>query len=182
MAKKVLVPIAQDSEEIEAVCIIDTLSRAGAKVTVASVENNKTVKMSRGVVIVADKLIQECENETYDCIAVPGGMPGAERCRDSAALTKLLKDQKSAGRIYAAICASPAVVFEHHGLLQGETAVAYPSFMSKLSSPGTGRVVVSNKCVTSIGPGSALEFSLALVKELYGEAEAKKIQGGMCVV
>jgi 4-methyl-5(b-hydroxyethyl)-thiazole monophosphate biosynthesis len=32
-AKKVLVPIANGSEEIESVCIIDTLRRAGAEVT-----------------------------------------------------------------------------------------------------------------------------------------------------
>lgn len=31
--KKVLVPIANGSEEIESVCIIDTLRRAGADVT-----------------------------------------------------------------------------------------------------------------------------------------------------
>jgi len=31
--KRVLVPIANGSEEIEAVCIIDTLRRAGADVT-----------------------------------------------------------------------------------------------------------------------------------------------------
>ena len=38
MAEKVLVPIADDCEEIEAVCIVDVLRRAGALVTVASVD------------------------------------------------------------------------------------------------------------------------------------------------
>ena len=35
MTKKVLVPIADGTEEIEAVCIIDVLRRAGAEVTIA---------------------------------------------------------------------------------------------------------------------------------------------------
>ena len=48
MLKKVLVPIADGSEEIEAVCIIDVLRRAGAEVTVASV-NDLTVTASRGL-------------------------------------------------------------------------------------------------------------------------------------
>ena len=42
-SKTVLVPIANGSEEIEAVTIIDTLRRAGAEVTVASVEDSLQV-------------------------------------------------------------------------------------------------------------------------------------------
>ncbi len=77
MAKRVLVPIADGTEEIEATSIIDTLRRAGLEVTVASV-GTAQVTASRGVKIAADALIADCANETYDCIALPGGMPGAE--------------------------------------------------------------------------------------------------------
>ena len=121
MAKKVLVPIANGSEEIEAVCIIDTLRRAGLEVTVASVADVQ-IEASRGVKIVADASIGDCAGQTYDAIVLPGGMPGAEHLRDSAPLVEMLKKQKDAGRLYAAICASPAVVFQHHGLLEGVRA------------------------------------------------------------
>lgn len=50
----VLVPIADGSEEIETVCIVDTLVRAGAKVTLASVTDSLNVVCSRGVKITAD--------------------------------------------------------------------------------------------------------------------------------
>ena len=64
MAKRVLVPIADGTEEIEAVCIIDTLRRAGAEVTVASVETQNLASLqvtaSRGVKLVADALIADC--------------------------------------------------------------------------------------------------------------------------
>lgn len=43
--KRVLVPIADGSEEIESVTIIDTLVRAGASVTVASVGEDVQVKI-----------------------------------------------------------------------------------------------------------------------------------------
>jgi putative intracellular protease/amidase len=33
--------------------------------------------MSRNMKFVADCLITECENITYDLVALPGGMPGA---------------------------------------------------------------------------------------------------------
>ena len=50
-AKRVLVPIADDSEEIETTCITDTLTRFGAEVVVASVKANGDLlcKMSRGI-------------------------------------------------------------------------------------------------------------------------------------
>lgn len=50
-AKRVLVPIADDSEEIETTCITDTLTRFGAEVVVASVKpgGDLLCKMSRGV-------------------------------------------------------------------------------------------------------------------------------------
>jgi hypothetical protein len=51
MSKKVLVPIADGSEEIETTCITDTLTRFGADVTIASVmpEGELVCKMSRGI-------------------------------------------------------------------------------------------------------------------------------------
>lgn len=182
MAKKVLVPIADGSEEIEAMCIIDTLRRAGLEVTVASV-GALQVTASRGVKIVADAVIADCDTGTYDCIALPGGMPGAEHLRDSAPLIAKLKEQKSAGRLYAAICASPAVVFQHHGLIEGVKVTCYPSFRDKLDAgcASDDRVVVDGQCVTSQGPGTAIPFALKLVELLVGADKAKEVTQAMLV-
>ena len=51
MSKRVLVPIADGSEEIETTCITDTLTRFGADVTTASVMPGGELlcKMSRGI-------------------------------------------------------------------------------------------------------------------------------------
>ena len=46
--KHVLVPVADGSEEIESVTIIDTLVRAGASVTVASVSEDIQVRVDLG--------------------------------------------------------------------------------------------------------------------------------------
>jgi 4-methyl-5(b-hydroxyethyl)-thiazole monophosphate biosynthesis len=182
MTKTVLVPIADGSEEIEAVCIIDTLRRAGAEVTVASV-GSLEVTASRGVKLVADALIADCVRQTYDCIALPGGMPGAEHLRDSAELIGLLKKQKQAGRLYAALCASPAVALRPHGLLDGIKATCFPSFRDRLDPAyaSDDRVVVDDHCVTSQGPGTALEFALKLVELLVGPAKAQEVGRAMLV-
>jgi 4-methyl-5(b-hydroxyethyl)-thiazole monophosphate biosynthesis len=181
MAKKVLVPIADGSEEIEAVCIIDTLRRGGAELTVASV-GALQVTASRGVKIVADARIVDCVGRTYDCIALPGGMPGAEHLRDSAELIGMLKEQKQAGRLYAAICASPAVALQPHGLLDGVRRVTcFPSFRSRLDPAFASdeRVVIDGNCVTSQGPGTAIEFALKLVELLFGAPKADEVAAAM---
>lgn len=174
MAQRVLVPIADGSEEIETVCIIDTLRRAGAEVTVASVSGRLQVTASRGTKIVADRLIEECLGFHYDLIALPGGMPGAEHLRDDETLIRLLKAQQAEGRAYGAICAAPAVVLLPHGLLAGHRATCFPSFLDRLREAGdvealTDRVVIDGNVVTSQGPGTALEFALALVDVLFGD-------------
>ena len=43
------------------------------------------------------------------------------------------------------------------------------------------RVVVDGKLITSRGPGTALEFALAIVEQLYGSAKAKEVAGPMVV-
>ena len=182
MSKKVLVPIADGSEEIETACIVDVLRRADANVTVASV-NKLQVTASRGMKLVADKLIPECVQNTYDLIVLPGGMPGAEHLRDSKELVEMLKRQQNDGRLYAAICASPAVVLHHHGLLARRKATAYPGFAEQFENTEAidSRVVVDGNCITSRAPGTAMEFALKLVEILYGEQKAREIAKSMLV-
>jgi 4-methyl-5(b-hydroxyethyl)-thiazole monophosphate biosynthesis len=133
MDKTVLVPVADGTEELEAVAIIDVLRRAGATVTVASVTGTRQITASRGVVIVADALIEACIEKDYDLVVLPGGIPGAEHLRDAEALIDILKRQREKRRLYGAICASPAVVLEHHGLLAGHQATCHPGFVDQLT-------------------------------------------------
>ena len=180
MSKKVLVPVADGSEEIEAVCIIDVLRRAGADVTVASVERMQ-ITASRGVKIVADALISECVDQDWDLVVLPGGIPGAEHLRDCRQLEEILKRQHRRQALYAAICASPAVVLQHHGLLEGRQATSHPAFAERLANQGAAasRVVVDGSCVTSAGPGTALEFALELVVQLFGREKAREVAAPM---
>jgi 4-methyl-5(b-hydroxyethyl)-thiazole monophosphate biosynthesis len=177
MSKTVLVPIADGSEELEAVTIIDVLVRAGAEVTIASVETSVQITASRGVKLVADCLIAECSDKEYDLIALPGGMPGAEHLGDCGVLIDMLKDQKQAGRLYAAICAAPAIALAPHGLLDGKIATCYPSFRDQLpnASKADLTVVVDENCITSQGPGTAMEFALELVAELFDLSKARQV-------
>ncbi|AQV02322.1 MULTISPECIES: DJ-1 family glyoxalase III [Desulfococcus] len=179
MAKTALVPVADGTEEIEAVVIIDVLRRAGVAVTVASVMDRLQVTASRGVMLTAEKDISGCVEEAYDLVALPGGIPGARHLAASAALGKILDRQRGSGRLYGAICAAPAVVLRPLGLLEGLRATCHPAFRDELPGWEDRRVVVDGTCVTSQGPGTAIEFALSLVALLLGEAEAEAVAGPM---
>ena len=181
--KRVLVPIADGSEEIETSCITDTLVRAGAEVTVASVEATTTCTMSRGLKIVADALLTDLGNDEFDLVALPGGMPGAERLRDSDALDAILRKQDARRAPLAAVCASPAVILKSKGLIDGRRATCYPAppFVEALGDVSDGAVVRDGHITTSRGPGTSLKFALDLVDQLYGPEKAEELRAQMLV-
>ncbi|OAY83411.1 Protein DJ- B [Ananas comosus] len=170
----ILVPIANGSEEMEAVMIIDILRRAKANVTVASVEDKLEIVASRKVKIVADTLLHDASKQQYDLIVLPGGLGGAKAFANSETLINLLKKQAGSNQLYGAICASPAIALEPHGLLKGKKATAFPPMCDKLSdqSECENRVVVDGNLITSRGPGTAMEFSLVIVEKFFGREKA----------
>ena len=180
MNKRVLVPIADGSEEIEAVTIIDVLRRAGADVTVASVDELQ-ITASRGVKLVADCVIGECRQRQYDLVVLPGGMPGAEHLRDNDILREILVRQSEAGQLFGAICAAPAVVLETHGLLRNRKATCHPGHVKKLLDPSAVAepVVVDGNCVTSQGPGTAMAFAFKLVELLFDREKMEAVAAPM---
>ena len=180
--KRVLVPIADGSEEIETSCITDTLVRAGAEVTVASVEATTTCTMSRGLKIVADALVTDLGNDEFDLVALPGGMPGAERLRDSDALDAILRKQDARQAPLAAVCASPAVILKSKGILRSQaTCYPAPPFVEALGAVADGDVVRDGHITTSRGPGTSLKFALDLVDQLYGPEKAEELRAQMLV-
>jgi 4-methyl-5(b-hydroxyethyl)-thiazole monophosphate biosynthesis len=177
----VLVPIADGSEELETVTLVDVLRRAEVDVILATVEDRLEVRCSRGVRLVADTFLGDAVGATYDGIVLPGGMPGAERLRDAAPLARLLREQAAQQRVIAAICAAPAVVLEPLGLLRGRRATCHPAFFARLPADTRSeeRVVMDGPVITSRGPGTALEFALALVERFCGPERRAAVAGPM---
>ena len=181
MKKTVLVPVANGFEEIEAMTIIDVLRRAGCDVTIASVQK-KEVTASHGVKIIADCIISDCEDNEYDLIALPGGIPGSTNLKNSKTLEKMLNQQKQKNKKYAAICAAPAVVLQAFGLLENKKATCYPSFTDELSSYSNEATVITDGiCITSQGAGTAMDFAFALVESLFDSDKANELKASMLV-
>lgn len=180
---KALVGIADGSEDIETVTIVDTLRRAGVEVTLASVMAGREVTCANGTRITADALIQDCADQDWDAVVAPGGMPGAEHLAACATFTALLRKQQEKDAVIGAICAAPAVVLARHGILKGKQATCYPGFEEPLlESAGmcmTQEVVVDGDVITSRGPATALKFALVLVGKLCGPEKSREVGRGM---
>ena len=72
MDLQVLLPLANGSEEMEAITIINALRRANANVVVASVEDGVEIAARYGMRIVADVLLDDAADHTqFDLIIVP---------------------------------------------------------------------------------------------------------------
>jgi 4-methyl-5(b-hydroxyethyl)-thiazole monophosphate biosynthesis len=184
MNKTALIPIAEGSEEIELVTIVDVLRRAGVEVTVASANSGEKLQIcaSRGTHIVADAMLDDCANKHYDLIAVPGGLPGSEHLAKHAVLDVLLRDQAAQEKLFAGICAAPALVLATKGLLLDKAVTCHPSFQKSLEAKevdGAARVVVDGNCITSQGPGTALDFALELVEQLCGIVKREEVGAPM---
>lgn len=171
----VLVFLADGFEEIEALTPIDVLRRAHVDVTVASLRDDKIALGSHGISVNADVTLAEAADLDPEMIILPGGMPGAKNLDENAAVDKIVRDSADAGKYLAAICAAPMILGKR-GLLNGKRATCYPGFEEYLEGATVGgRVQVDGNIITACGMGAALEFALALVKLLKGDAEADRI-------
>ncbi|KAF7021798.1 hypothetical protein CFC21_034689 [Triticum aestivum] len=179
---KVLLPLANGIEEMEAIILVDALRRAKADVVVASIEGGVEITARYGTRIVADVMLGEAADRApFDLIIVPGGMPGAKTLGGCEQLVALLKKQAEANRPYGAIGAATAHVLEPHGLLKGRKATTCASMAGLLTdgSECENRVVVDGNVITSRSPGTAMEYAVAVVEKMLGRDEARRLAEGL---
>lgn len=176
---KVIIPLAQGCEEIEAVTVIDILRRA--KVTVVSAGlDNQPVRASRGVVLVPDTTLDAALNDSFDMIVLPGGQPGTDNLNADKRIIALLQKMAKQGKHVAAICAAPSVLASA-GVLDGKRATSYPTCLDGFPKIDvqTAAVVEDGNLITSRGPGTAMDFALTLVERLAGKEKRREVEAGL---
>lgn len=176
---KVLVPLANGCEELEAVTIIDILRRGGVDVVTAGLEAG-SVKASRGVQLVPDTTLDAALADDYDMVVLPGGMPGAANLKADARILELLKRMAAADKYTGAICAAPMVLAEA-GVLAGRRATSYPGFLDGIADVAIvdAPVVQDGRLLTSRGPGTAMDFALTLVEVLAGREKREQVEAAL---
>ncbi len=175
---KVLVPLAQGVEELEAVTIIDLLRRAGIEVVAAGLKDGP-IRASRGLMILADCSLDEALRQEYDMVVLPGGAAGSDALNADDRIHELLKKMADSQRFMAAICAAPKVLAAA-GVLNGRACTAYPGVLEALPQQNfvlsEANVVTDGKVVTSRGPGTAMDFALRLIAHLVGADKRNEVE------
>ncbi len=179
MANAIIV-LADGFEEIEAVTILDVLRRGGVDVTTASISGSLDVEGAHGAMMRADALFADAAKETFDAMILPGGGQGTENLRRSREVLDRLVRQKEEHRLICAICAAPTVLVEANVLDEGQHVTCYPTCSVDLDRECANVPVVEDgDVITGQAPGSAMLFSLVLLKSLAGEKIAKKVARGL---
>lgn len=168
--------LANGFEEIEALCPLDLLRRAGLEVTTVGI-GGEMIMGSHGITVAADIPEGMYADSAPDMLILPGGMPGAKNLNESRVVDTALKAAARRGAYIAAICAAP-MVLGRRGLLEGKEAICFPGFEGELKGAAVSgkRVVRDGNIITAAGMGVALEFGLELVAALKGREAAESLR------
>lgn len=178
----VLVFLATGFEEIEALATVDVLRRAGLEVRTVGV-GARTVTGAHGIAVVADSDTAAplpTAQTGLQAVVLPGGLPGVDNLRASAAVNACVEQAEADGVLLCAICAAPSLLGEK-GLLRGHRATCYPGYEVSLlgAETVTDSVVQSSGRITARGAGVTLPFALAIVSRLCSPQAAAQIAEAM---
>ncbi len=168
--------LANGFEEIEALCPLDLLRRAGLQVTTVGVGSEQVVG-AHGIPVSADIPDTLYRDAKPGMIILPGGMPGAANLDASPVVESALRVAAKRGAFMTAICAAPMILGKR-GYLDGKEATCFPGFEGHLKGAilSQRRVVRDGNIITAAGMGVALEFGLALVEALKGKEAAEDLR------
>ncbi len=173
--KKMIMFLAEGFEEVEAVTPADFLRRSNVEVVLAGVSGRK-VTGAHGISIECDIEVSQIRG-SYDGIIIPGGMPGAANIAKDPKSMQIITTAMNSSILIGAICAAPALVLGANGLLKGRSFTCYPGFENQVTEGRfqNKRVVCDGNLITSMGPGTAAEFSETLIEYLCGQRQVREI-------
>ena len=180
-----LLLVANGSEDIETVTIIDILRRGEINLNVVSVEGE--IKLANDTKIVPDEDLKNLtisQRNSYDILILPGGSKGTQTFINNEEVQSLIKSYHQNQKFVAAICAAPLALTSI--LVKGKSKLtSYPSLEAHFQDYHYDRlaaVVNDNKIITSRGPATAIPFALEIVAQLKGRTDADKIAKDICFV
>ena len=180
MAKTVLTLLADGFEEIEATAPIDLLRRAEAEVTVASCSDSLDVTGRSTITLRADTLLSHIPDPlAFDLLVLPGG-PAVFELRKRPEIIDLIRDFADTDKPIGAICAAPLLLLDAGVITSDSICTAHGSTEEEIPQLSKNKAVVQDgQIITSRGAGTAVEFGLSLIKELFGKEKANEIRASI---
>ena len=171
--------LAEGFEEIEALCPLDIMRRAGISVTTVGIGGREIIG-AHAITVKADITDRELDtlaDKSADMIFLPGGMPGTLNLAASETVSAAIDRALADGSYIAAICAAPSILGDR-GILRGKEAICYPGFESRLEGATVSdkRVVLDGRILTAAGMGVALDMGIQIVELLCGAEKASAIR------
>lgn len=170
---KVLIPLAEGVEEMEAVIAIDLFRRAGWHVVAAGLSAGP-VTASRGVVLGTDMAWADVNTAGFDALVLPGGAKGTENLRADTRILDTVRAFDQAGKWVAAVCAAPTVLLAA-GILQGRRVTSHFSVADQFTDWVDEPVVWADHLLTSQGAGTCFAFALAFIARIEGQTRADEL-------
>ena len=172
--KRVAILATDGFEQVELTKPKKNLEKAGATVTVLSVEKTpKEIKgwdeTEWGDKVKVDGLVSEANPADFDALVLPGGQINPDKLRMDKAAVDFVKRFVETGKTVAAICHGPWTLIEA-GVVRGKTMTSWPSVHTDLKNAGANwvdqEVAVDGQFITSRKPDDIPAFSEKIIEAL----------------
>ena len=166
-------------ESIDCLTMVDVMRRGGVRATLVSIMPTREVVSSLQIPVTCDALFDEINFDEYDCVVLPGGLPGATNLRADQRVCDVVCEFAATKHV-AAICAAPFILGELD-LLEGHHATCFPGFEKSFPEGAyTGeKVTQDGNIITASGMAQSLPFALELLRTLAGDKAVEKVAEGI---
>jgi cyclohexyl-isocyanide hydratase len=139
-------------------------------------KDRSAITSATGLVLAPTMTFAECP--ALDVLCIPGG-GGVNALMEDAEVLGFVRAQAAQARYVTSVC-SGSLVLGAAGLLRGRRATTHwlsHDFLERFGAiPVHGRVVRDGNLITAGGVTAGIDFGLAVVAELAGQAQAEAIQ------
>ncbi len=137
------------------------------------------VASTTGLLLTPDTSFAACP--ALDVLCIPGGS-GVNALMEDPETLAFVRDQARRARYVTSVCTG-ALVLAAAGLLRGRRAATHWNALDLLrpfgAIPTSQRIVRDGNLITAGGVTAGIDFGLAVIAELAGQAEAETIQLGL---
>ncbi|KAL0216479.1 hypothetical protein P9112_008663 [Eukaryota sp. TZLM1-RC] len=165
-------------EEVEAVCSIDLLRRAGIAVTTikCSCEDSEVIGLHNIRMRAENCFDNIAEDDIFDCIVVPGGRH-ATTILDCDDAKSFVNRHYKKGKIIAGCCTG-LVVLSELGITANHKAAVPSALKHRVNAKEISDdiFVIDENVLTSKGMATIFEFNLTLIEMLFGRDAREAVE------